>query len=324
MAVAEQPGYDAHAAAHVRVEPPADSAPARSGAAATADFSLEAELFALVDQTVRSQAARSAEIRIDRRERVPVTGGARGRGVFLASLVGASAASLGLAWVVIASLGSPFGLTSITKLGARRAVEPAPPPLPAQTAIAPAPVAEAKADRGPISRPVVREPEQKAHPPAAAKSPEPQPAKSSEPAATKSPGPAAAKSADGPDLFSSTAMTRWKPPLGSNAPAASAGRHAAAPRPHPHPAKVAAAAPQPEPPQPEPRITTPVPETRPTTIPGWTLREIVNGTAVVDGPGGSFRVAQGDTVPGVGRVLAIFRWGNRSMVATSQGLISAP
>ena len=37
MAVAEQPGYDAHAAAHVRVEPPADSAPARSGAA-TADF----------------------------------------------------------------------------------------------------------------------------------------------------------------------------------------------------------------------------------------------------------------------------------------------
>src|SRR5215469_7603206 len=165
MALAEQPGYDAHAAAHVHVEPPADSA--QNGAAATADFSLEAELFELVDQTVRSQAARSAEIRIDRDERVPVASGSRSRGVFLASLVGASAASLGLAWVVIASLGSPFGLTSITRFGAHRTIEAAP-PLPTQTAIALAPVAEAKADRGQISHPVVREPGQKAHPPAAA------------------------------------------------------------------------------------------------------------------------------------------------------------
>ena len=68
----------------------------------------------------------------------------------------------------------------------------------------------------------------------------------------------------------------------------------------------------------------PVPETRPTTIEGWTLREVMNGTAVLEGPNGTLRVTRGDTVPGVGRVVSIFRWGNRLMVATSRGLISTP
>jgi hypothetical protein len=68
----------------------------------------------------------------------------------------------------------------------------------------------------------------------------------------------------------------------------------------------------------------PVPETRPTTIKGWTLREVMNGTAVLEGPNGTLRVTRGDTVPGVGRVVSIFRWGNRLMVATSRGLISTP
>jgi hypothetical protein len=68
----------------------------------------------------------------------------------------------------------------------------------------------------------------------------------------------------------------------------------------------------------------PVPETRPTTIEGWTLREIVNGTAVLEGPNGTWHVTRGDTVPGVGKIVSIFRWGNRPMVATSEGLISAP
>jgi hypothetical protein len=68
----------------------------------------------------------------------------------------------------------------------------------------------------------------------------------------------------------------------------------------------------------------PVPETRPTTIEGWTLREVMNGTAVLEGPNGTLRVTRGDTVPGVGRVISIFRWGNRLMVATSRGLISTP
>ena len=76
-------------------------------------------------------------------------------------------------------------------------------------------------------------------------------------------------------------------------------------------------------PQTQPKLS-PVPETRPTTIPGWMLREVVNGTAVLQGPNGIWRVTRGDTVPGVGRVDSIVLWGNRWIVATSRGLISTP
>ena len=69
---------------------------------------------------------------------------------------------------------------------------------------------------------------------------------------------------------------------------------------------------------------TAVPETRPTTIEGWTLREVANGTAVLEGPDGIRTVARGDMIPGVGRVESIFRWGSRPIVATSRGLISTP
>jgi hypothetical protein len=67
-----------------------------------------------------------------------------------------------------------------------------------------------------------------------------------------------------------------------------------------------------------------VPETRPTTIEGWTVREVVGGTVVLEGPDGVWRAARGETVPGVGRVDSIVRWGNRWIVATSRGLISTP
>jgi hypothetical protein len=67
-----------------------------------------------------------------------------------------------------------------------------------------------------------------------------------------------------------------------------------------------------------------VPETRPTTIDGWTVREVIGGTAVLQGPDGIWRAKTGDTVPGVGRVDSIVRWGNRWIVATSRGLISTP
>jgi hypothetical protein len=73
-----------------------------------------------------------------------------------------------------------------------------------------------------------------------------------------------------------------------------------------------------------PTKLTPTPETRPTTIEGWTLREVVNGTAVIEGPNGVWKVTPGQTVPGVGRVDSIVRWGNRFIVATSSGLISTP
>jgi hypothetical protein len=68
----------------------------------------------------------------------------------------------------------------------------------------------------------------------------------------------------------------------------------------------------------------PVPETRPTTIEGWMLREVTNGTAVLEGPDGIWTVKRGDTVPGVGRVESIVLWGKRWIVATSRGLISTP
>jgi hypothetical protein len=68
----------------------------------------------------------------------------------------------------------------------------------------------------------------------------------------------------------------------------------------------------------------PVPETRLTTIEGWMLREVTNGTAVLEGPNGIWTAKRGDTVPGVGRVESIVLWGARWIVATSSGLISTP
>ncbi len=66
----------------------------------------------------------------------------------------------------------------------------------------------------------------------------------------------------------------------------------------------------------------PVPETKPTTIEGWTVREVAGNAAVLEGPNGVFRARAGDTVPGVGRINSIVRWGGRWIVATSRGLIS--
>jgi hypothetical protein len=66
----------------------------------------------------------------------------------------------------------------------------------------------------------------------------------------------------------------------------------------------------------------PVPETRPTTIEGWTIREVSGGTAVLEGPNGVWTAMRGDTVPGVGKIDSIVRWGSRWIVATSRGLIS--
>ena len=72
---------------------------------------------------------------------------------------------------------------------------------------------------------------------------------------------------------------------------------------------------------PRPRAA-PTPDTRPTTIPGWTVREVVGGTVVLEGSDGIMKVTRGDTVPGLGRVDSIVRWGNRWIVATSRGLIT--
>jgi hypothetical protein len=66
----------------------------------------------------------------------------------------------------------------------------------------------------------------------------------------------------------------------------------------------------------------PVPETKPTTIAGWTVRDVYGETAVLVGPDHVWTAKTGDTVPGVGRIDTIVRWGNRWIVATTAGLIS--
>jgi hypothetical protein len=68
----------------------------------------------------------------------------------------------------------------------------------------------------------------------------------------------------------------------------------------------------------------PVPETRPTTIAGWTVLDVQGGTAVLGGPDGVRMATLGDIVPGIGRIDSIVRWGNRWIVATASGLIATP
>jgi hypothetical protein len=64
------------------------------------------------------------------------------------------------------------------------------------------------------------------------------------------------------------------------------------------------------------------PETKPATIPGWTVVDVRDGTAVLEGPDGIRMAARGDTIPGIGRVESIVRWGNRWVIATASGLIA--
>lgn len=68
----------------------------------------------------------------------------------------------------------------------------------------------------------------------------------------------------------------------------------------------------------------PAPETRPTTIPGWTVVDVRDGTAVLEGPDGIRMAARGDIIPGLGRIDSIVRWGSRWIVATANGLIATP
>ena len=71
----------------------------------------------------------------------------------------------------------------------------------------------------------------------------------------------------------------------------------------------------------QPALAAP-PETRPTTVPGWTVVDVRDGTAVLEGPEGIRMAARGDAIPGLGRIESIVRWGNRWIVATANGLIA--
>lgn len=73
---------------------------------------------------------------------------------------------------------------------------------------------------------------------------------------------------------------------------------------------------------PQPAVRTPALETRPPTIAGWTVRDVQSGRATLEGPGGVWTAAIGDSVPGVGKVESIVLWGGYWVVATSRGLIA--
>lgn len=75
--------------------------------------------------------------------------------------------------------------------------------------------------------------------------------------------------------------------------------------------------------EPRPQLM-PAPETRPTTIEGWTVLDVRGQTAVLQGPDGVRTVTLGEMVPGIGRIDSIVRWGNRWIVATANGLIATP
>jgi hypothetical protein len=80
------------------------------------------------------------------------------------------------------------------------------------------------------------------------------------------------------------------------------------------PQQVAAAAPA-APPKPE--------VARLPTVEGWALRDVGNGSALIESRRGMYEVYAGDPVPGLGRVDAIRKQEGRWVVVTSKGLIVA-
>lgn len=58
-------------------------------------------------------------------------------------------------------------------------------------------------------------------------------------------------------------------------------------------------------------------------LPGWALREVYNGYALVESRYGIFEVGPGSRLPGVGRVETIRREDGRWVVVTAKGLIAS-
>jgi hypothetical protein len=61
----------------------------------------------------------------------------------------------------------------------------------------------------------------------------------------------------------------------------------------------------------------------PKKIADWTVREVIDGVAILQGRRGVVEVSVGDVVPGAGRVQSIARRGGRWIVATNTGVITA-
>jgi len=76
----------------------------------------------------------------------------------------------------------------------------------------------------------------------------------------------------------------------------------------------------------EPRVPPPVPIkeiSRVSVVPGWVVRSVYDGTALIQGRIGMIEVEVGDPLPGGGRVEAIRRQDGRWVVVTTKGLILA-
>ncbi len=56
-------------------------------------------------------------------------------------------------------------------------------------------------------------------------------------------------------------------------------------------------------------------------IANWVVRDVYDGIALVEGPGGAYEVMQGENIPGVGMVKSIERRGNGWIVVTNRGLV---
>jgi ribosomal protein L29 len=59
----------------------------------------------------------------------------------------------------------------------------------------------------------------------------------------------------------------------------------------------------------------------PQLIANWVVRDVYDGIALVEGPGGAFEVMPGENIPGVGIVKSIERRGNGWTVVTNRGLV---
>jgi hypothetical protein len=96
-----------------------------------------------------------------------------------------------------------------------------------------------------------------------------------------------------------------------------------APQPPVRPASVqplpSPAAQPPAPPVKPVEAAAPPPQRQP--IPGFVLRDVYQGIALVEGRGGYREVRVGEPIPGAGKVEAIEKRGRRWVVVTSQGLI---
>ena len=100
------------------------------------------------------------------------------------------------------------------------------------------------------------------------------------------------------------------------APVAAAAAAPAAPKESTGSIQTANAAPAPVPlPAPKPEVA------RLPTVEGWVLRDVGNGSALIEGRQGIFEVYAGDPIPGLGRIDAIRKQDGRWVVVTSRGLI---